>query len=379
MTRAVATRRGVRRCPCGPSADGSSAARRSRPARPVARPRRTSARPATTGRAAGCRRDAERSIARRTVRRAGTASGCATPRAAAALPAVAGRLLRPGEPLDGLRSRARRLSRTVDSSATSSPAVWRGVLAGCRRTPRSRALAVSSSQSAPAVPSATRRRRCSARTTGRRAQERGHQQRQRRRRPAAAPARPRPARSGRRRRDGLAGAVRPRCRGRSSRRRGSGRPGALVRAVLGARPRRPGQVDRASGGDRRGVEGHPAEVVEVDLHPGVGVVAGDQPRAVALRRPGRVAQGDPRGHPGRPDHDRHRAGVLLAVAPLEPEEVHQVVAAGPRLGGEAVDEPVGPVGQVVVDAPDPLVGAARAGGQRRRRGRSPRVERRQAR
>ena len=202
-----------------------------------------------------------------------------------ALPAVAGHLLRPREPVDGLRRGRTGGGADVDSSATSSPAVWRGVLAGSSRIPRSRALAVSSSQSAPAVPSARRRRRCSARI------------------PAGAPSRAAPSQhgagagqqrsqhlrrlpAGLRRRHGLVRAVRPRCCAGLRRGRGSGRPGARPRRSPRPGPRRPGQVDGAPGGDRRGVEGHPAQVVEVDLHPGVGVVAGDQPRAVALdRRP----------------------------------------------------------------------------------------------
>jgi hypothetical protein len=95
----------------------------------------------------------------------------------------------------------------------------------------------------------------------------------------------------------------------------------------------------------------------------VGVVAGDQAGAVARLRPRGVAQGDAGGHPGRPDQDGHRPGVLLAVAALQPQEVDEVVAAGTRLGGEAVDESVVPVGQVVVDAPDLLVRAAGPGDQ----------------
>src|SRR3712207_7598862 len=56
--------------------------------------------------------------------------------------------------------------------------------------------------------------------------------------------------------------------------------------------------------------------------------------------------------------------VLLAVALPQPQEVGEVVAAGPRRGGQRVLVVVGRVGEVPVDRLHPLVGRLRVGGQR---------------
>ena len=214
------------------------------PAPPASRGRRrTSGTPATSGPAAGCGAARRGSIARRAVRRAGAPGRGARPAGRAARPAVAGRLLRPGQPLDGVRAarRTRRRPRQQRGQlAGDLPRRPGGVQAHSRRPAR---VAVSSSHSAPAVPSAIRRRRCSTADPRRRAQDDGDQQRhpgagQQRRStsaacwPAARPGRPRRPRS-----------VRG-CRGAWSA-PWARAPQALVRAVLGARARRPGQVDRA--------------------------------------------------------------------------------------------------------------------------------------
>jgi hypothetical protein len=95
----------------------------------------------------------------------------------------------------------------------------------------------------------------------------------------------------------------------------------------------------------------------------VRVVGGDQPGAVGLFLAGGVPQDDPGGDAGRADEHRHRPGVLLAVAPLEPEEVGEVVAGGARLGGQAVHEAVGRVGEVLEHRAHPVVGGLRPGAE----------------
>src|SRR6185437_11483110 len=73
---------------------------------------------------------------------------------------------------------------------------------------------------------------------------------------------------------------------------------------------------------RRWVERDPADVLEVHLHPRVGVVIADlvDARGVWLRRAGREAGGHPRRDADHPQHHRHRAGELLAVAHAVVEE-----------------------------------------------------------
>ena len=77
----------------------------------------------------------------------------------------------------------------------------------------------------------------------------------------------------------------------------------------------------------RRLERDPAEAVEPDLRPGVGVAAEHRAGAVALVEAVCVADGHPRRDAERPGHRRERAGELLAVAdPLAEERLDGAVA-----------------------------------------------------
>ena len=332
---------GDRTEPPGRRSDRAGTSRQPRPApqpppdrlAQPARPRRSTSEAGHSRARSRTSRAADRSSPCRAVRSAVTSSG-SVPFAAG--PPVAGRLLRPGQPRDRVRRPAVAVPAAppplrpapAPHAAASRPAAaarprrgrWPPARPTARRSSRPRAGAGAAEpgraagasgdqqhehQAPPRRATATTSRRCPAR------------------RLAVAAASP--ARSCR-----VVGAAAVGADGD-----GGGLPD--VGAGVGVGTGRPGQVDRPLRRDRRGVERHPAEALEVDLDPGVRVVGGDQPAAVALLLARGVAEGHPGRHAGRPHQHRHRPGVLLAVAAAQPEEVDQVVAAGAGRGGQAVD------------------------------------------
>ena len=88
--------------------------------------------------------------------------------------------------------------------------------------------------------------------------------------------------------------------------------GVGARGAGGAEPARLRLRRRGRG---RGIEGHPADPGEVHLDPRVGVeVAHAVLAGVAVVGAGREARHHPRRDPDHAQHQRHRAGELLAVA-----------------------------------------------------------------
>ena len=72
---------------------------------------------------------------------------------------------------------------------------------------------------------------------------------------------------------------------------------------------------RRTTGRRRRVEGQPPVAGEPGLHPGMGFVVGDGPHAAfGVVRPAREADGDAGRDAEVPEHQRHRAREVLAVA-----------------------------------------------------------------
>ena len=125
--------------------------------------------------------------------------------------------------------------------------------------------------------------------------------------------------------------------------------GGRNRSPMRFEPRRLGL--RGSGG-RRGVEWHPADVVEVRLDPGVRVEVPHDVGAGARRRSGAESGCDPGRDADHPQHQRHGPGELLAITdPVAQQERPQgqlpprrdlaVRVAGAKIG---LDPPNGVVG-----------------------------------
>ena len=91
-------------------------------------------------------------------------------------------------------------------------------------------------------------------------------------------------------------------------------PRLLAERCAGRERERVGRVERAAARGR--IEGKPAPAREIHLDPGVCVSVDDCPGAVfGVVAPAREAGRDSRWDSEQPQHEGHRAGEVLAVAP----------------------------------------------------------------